>query len=407
MAAPWAGEPGALASAPATAAQRVVDGSAPSIVQPIHSARSMTGQMSDFLAAHAERVADVMRSTGVEADGRRSKGDEHGPRQFINAVLIALTADDLRPITAFFDLANDRSTGIDTRLEAALTRLSALRRATLAVAVDELDVPARLALAESAAEDLSAIGRRLAYTVTSALAGRLTTVTSSSTARGTSMSITMHELRRPLTILNSYGQLLSTGMLGQLPETAMVAIEGITASTEMMVRMVNAIAEVSRLEDPDDQLNFEVISIDEVVAGAVDHVSMEAKLRDTVIETDVANSVTIRGDRRRLTLAMTNMIGNAVKHGPPGSTITVRAFGDETGAHFVVRDQGQGFPNEDAAHLFDKYFRSVAERQRKVPGSGLGLFIVKTVAERHNGTVSARSAPGQGAEFEMIIPIHQ
>ena len=49
----------------------------------------------------------------------------------------------------------------------------------------------------------------------------------------------------------------------------------------------------------------------------------------------------------------------------------------------------------------------IAERQRKVPGSGLGLFIVKTVAERHNGTVSARSAPGEGAEFEMIIPIHQ
>ena len=85
----------------------------------------------------------------------------------------------------------------------------------------------------------------------------------------------------------------------------------------------------------------------------------------------------------------------------------MRAFGDDKGAHFAVRDQGQGFPNEDATHLFDKYFRSVAERQRKVPGSGLGLFIVKTVAERHNGEVFARSAPGEGAEFEMIIPIHQ
>ena len=348
-----------------------------------------------------------MRRSRAESESRHGAGADHGPRQFINAVLVALTADDLRPMTAFFGLNGDKPVGIELRLDSALLRLTSLRRATLAVAVEELDEPARLGLAENAADEVSTIGRRLATAVAGQLAGRLNTVTTSSSARGTSMSITMHELRRPLTILNSYGQLLSTGMLGQLPETAMVAIEGITASTEMMVRMVNAIAEVSRLEDPDDQLNFEVISIDEIVTGAVDHVSMEAKLRDTIIETDVANSVTIRGDRRRLTLAMTNMIGNAVKHGPPGSTITVRAFGDDAGAHFSVRDQGQGFPNEDAGHLFDKYFRSVAERQRKVPGSGLGLFIVKTVAERHNGTVSARSAPGEGAEFEMIIPIHQ
>ncbi len=367
----------------------------------------MTGQLSDFLAAHAERVADVMRRTSAEQESRSSANGDRGPRQFINAVLVALTADDLRPLTAFFELGGDKPTGIDQRLDAALARLAALRRASIDVAADEMSEGDRLSLAATAADEVAQVGRHLAASVTGLLAGRLNTMTTSSSARGTSMSITMHELRRPLTILNSYGQLLSTGMLGQLPETAMVAIEGITASTEMMVRMVNAIAEVSRLEDPDDQLNFEVISVDEIVTGAVDHVSMEAKLRDTVIETDVQPEVTIRGDRRRLTLALTNMVGNAVKHGPPGSTIAVRAFGDDSGAHFLVRDQGQGFPNEDANHLFDKYFRSVAERQRKVPGSGLGLFIVKTVAERHNGQVFARSAAGQGAEFEMIIPIHQ
>jgi two-component system phosphate regulon sensor histidine kinase PhoR len=366
----------------------------------------MTGQLSDFLAAHAERVADVMRRTGAEQESHDATG-EHGPRQFINAVLVALTADDLRPLITYFDLGADKPPGIEQRLESALSRLAALRRATVSVAAEEMDESDRLALCESAAEEIAVVGRRLATGVSAALAGKLSAATTSSSARGTSMSITMHELRRPLTILNSYGQLLSTGMLGQLPETAMVAIEGITASTEMMVRMVNAIAEVSRLEDPDDQLNFEVISVDEIVTGAVDHVSMEAKLRDTVLETDVEGDVTIRGDRRRLTLALTNMVGNAVKHGPPGSTITVRAFGDQLGAHFLVRDHGQGFPSEDSAHLFDKYFRSVAERQRKVPGSGLGLFIVKTVAERHNGSVHARSAPGEGAEFEMIIPLHQ
>ena len=367
----------------------------------------MTGQLSDFLSTHAERIADELLRSGADAVTRRPKGDEHGPQQFINAVLVALTNDDLRPMLTYFDLNGERPPGIEQRLDTALVRLGALRRATVAMINEEVEPASRFTLSNAAADELDDLGRRLAADVTGYLSGRVSSMTSSSSARGTSMSITMHELRRPLTILNSYGQLLSTGMLGQLPETAMVAIEGITASTEMMVRMVNAIAEVSRLEDPEDQLAVELISIDEVVTAAVEHVHMEAKLRDTVIESDVDGDTTIRGDRRRLVLALTNMVGNAVKHGPPGSMITVRAWAEDGSAHFLVQDRGQGFPAEDAAHLFDKYYRSVAERQRKVPGSGLGLFIVKTVAERHHGSVSARSKPGQGSEFEMIIPISQ
>jgi signal transduction histidine kinase len=214
----------------------------------------------------------------------------------------------------------------------------------------------------------------------------------------------MHELRRPLTILNSYGQLLSAGMLGQMPDTATVAIEGITASTEMMVRMVNALAELSRLEDPEDRLAVEPISLADLVSGGVEAVAMEAKLRDCTIERDVEADVNFRGDRRRLVLALTNILGNAVKHSPNDSTITVRGWEKDDEVHVCVQDQGPGFAPEDAERLFDKYYRSVAERHRKVPGSGLGLYIVRTVAERHHGRVLARSEAGKGAEFEMIIP---
>src|SRR5205807_2043306 len=150
--------------------------------------------------------------------------------------------------------------------------------------------------------------------------------TTTSSSRGTSLSITMHELRRPLTILNSYSQLLSAGMLGTLPETAMVAIEGITASTQMMVRMVNALAELARLEDPDDRLLLEDLSAQDIIDGAVEHVGVEARLRGDQLETDVDAQVRVSGDRRRLVLALTNLIGNAVKHGPQGSSIEVKVF---------------------------------------------------------------------------------
>ena len=366
----------------------------------------MTRQFSDFLAAHAARIADLWARQISPAEAGEPLDRARGPRQFVNAVLVALTADDFRPLIAYHHL--DSETGIERRLGKALANLTALRRVTAeAVREERLDAEETLSLATMTADDIEAVGQHLAASSVATLEHRLTSATSESSARGTSLSITMHELRRPLTILNSYGQLLSAGMLGALPETAIVAIEGITASTEMMVRMVNALAELARLEDPDDHLALEVMDAEDVVAEAIEHVAMEAKLRESPISSECAHGMTIKGDRRRLILALTNLLGNAVKHGPTGSPIEVIAAREGDSVRFTVRDHGTGFPVADTGHLFDKYFRSVAERQRKVPGSGLGLYIVRTVAERHGGTVAARSVPGSGAEFDMTIPLHR
>jgi signal transduction histidine kinase len=365
----------------------------------------MTGQLADFLAAHSQRVAEIWAQLQGSAPESRADGTTRGPRHFLNAALVALSADDLNPLMAFCEVNFDRAFELDQHLEKALLHLAALRPATAKAAAEiGLDTASQLSLALDAAEDLTAIATRLSVTVARRLAQQISSMSTASSARGTSLSITMHELRRPLTILNSYGQLLSTGMLGQMPDTATVAIDGITASTEMMVRMVNALAELSRLEDPEDKLTVEPMGLTDLVSGSIETVVMEAKLRDLTLVQEVAPDVTFRGDRRRLTLALTNILGNAVKHSPDGSTISIRGWEQDDEIHVAVRDQGPGFAPEDTEKLFEKYYRSVAERHRKVPGSGLGLYIVKTVAERHGGSVIARSELGKGAEFELIIP---
>jgi len=365
----------------------------------------MSTQFGDFLAAHAARIADLWaRQVQSEGGAATPRDGSRGPRQFINAVLVALTADDLRPLRAFYRL--EATEGLPERSDTAIRHLQALRGACAEAAQEEaVDHDGALQLALATAEETGLVARRLAAGCMQLLEQELQRATTTSSARGTSLSVTMHELRRPLTILNSYGQLLSTGMLGTLPETALVAIEGITASTEMMMRMVNALAELSRLEDPDDRLSLETMSAEELVNGAVEQVATEAKLRETELRTQVPKGIRLNGDRRRLTLALTNLLGNAIKHGPASSIIELTVRADDGMVHFVVRDHGQGFPPEDAGHLFDKYFRSVAERHRKVPGSGLGLYIVRTVAERHHGSVAARSVPGDGAEFEIMLPM--
>jgi signal transduction histidine kinase len=229
----------------------------------------MTGQLADFLAAHSERVAEIWAQLQGSAPEQRTGGGTRGPRQFLSAALVALSADDLGPLMAFNEIDSDRAFELDQHLEKALLHLAALRPATAKAAIEAgLDAESQLSLALDAAEDLAMVATRLSVTVARRLSQQISAMTTASSARGTSLSITMHELRRPLTILNSYGQLLSTGMLGPMPDTATVAIDGITASTEMMVRMVNALAELSRLEDPEDKLTIEPMGLSDLVAGA-------------------------------------------------------------------------------------------------------------------------------------------
>ena len=360
----------------------------------------MTTQFSDFLVAHAARVAELWQR---ESAGRHGDAVQ-AARHLVNAVLVALTADDTRPLVTLYQL--ETPAGVEERLDAAIRDLGALSGVVDRVAGEQrVEAVTAHALALAAGEELGVVVRRLATGCVSLLRSQLASVSSTSSARGSSLSITMHELRRPLTILSSYAQLLSSGMLGTLPETASVALEGITASTEMMVALVNAIAELARLEDPDDRLKLETVDAAELVAAAREQVAMEARLRGAVFEVSAPAGIRLRGDRRRLALALVNLLGNALKHGPANAAIAVSVRVEDGCARFVVRDHGGGFPPEDAPHLFEKYFRSAAERKRKVPGSGLGLYIVRTVTERHGGSVAARNLEGGGAEFEMAIPV--
>jgi signal transduction histidine kinase len=363
----------------------------------------MSTQFGDFLAAHSGRVAELWRRDTAAA-APRAVAATHRSREFVSAVLVALTAEDLSPLVALYQL--ETLPGLEDRLDAALAELQALARASDTVAREQqLDAEAAHSLALAAGEELGGLVRQLTGGAMALMRNRLNAAISASSARGSSLNITMHELRRPLTILSSYAQLLSSGMLGVLPESASVAIEGVGASTEMMVRMVNALAELARLEDPDDELTLEELDAGSVVTAAAEQLATEAELRNIAVKVAAAPGIRIRGERRRLVLALVNLLSNAIKHSSEGGTVEVSAYADDGSAHLLVRDHGPGFPPEDAPHLFEKYFRSVSERQRKVPGSGLGLYIVRTVAERHGGGVAARTVPGNGAEFEMIVPV--
>jgi len=221
---------------------------------------------------------------------------------------------------------------------------------------------------------------------------------------GDTLGVTIHELRRPLTILSSYVQLLVAGTLGELSEKSAAAVRAMAQATETMSRLVDGLSAVARLADPAHQPTLTELSAAEVITAAAAEVALEAELRSVSIDLDVDGSLLLRGDAEELVLALRNLLGNAIKHAPEGTAVSISAHGDGPAVRVLVRDLGPGFPAHEAPRLFEKYYRAAAERERGLAGSGLGLFIVTSVARRHGGTASARPLPDGGAEFELAIP---
>jgi signal transduction histidine kinase len=109
-------------------------------------------------------------------------------------------------------------------------------------------------------------------------------------------------------------------------------------------------------------------------------------------------------DPQRLQLALTNLIENALKFSPPGSTVTVSSWRRDGEVGVTVRDEGPGIPEADREHLFDRYYRAGSARARNLSGSGLGLAICREVAIAHGGRIWVDSTVGEGSAFTLALP---
>jgi two-component system sensor histidine kinase MprB len=112
--------------------------------------------------------------------------------------------------------------------------------------------------------------------------------------------------------------------------------------------------------------------------------------------------VSLCGDPSSLDELAGNLVDNAVRYTPAGGTVTVELDVRQDGATLVVRDTGPGIRPEDLEHIFEPFYRG--QPQKNIPGTGLGLPIVKRIAERHGGSVEVETAPGRGSAFRVLLP---
>jgi two-component system, OmpR family, sensor histidine kinase MprB len=200
-----------------------------------------------------------------------------------------------------------------------------------------------------------------------------------------------HELRTPLTSLRTNLELLARGQPTDPTERQQVLVE-LVGQMERLSTLVGDLIDLAR--DEEATLPIEDVRLDEVVGEAIN--DMRGRYPQVRFDA-VLEETTVRGVRPRIARAVTNLLDNAGKWSPASGVVEVAVHEGEVS----VRDHGPGVAPEDAARVFDRFWR--ASNARSLPGSGLGLSIVKDVAESHGGSVTLEQATGGGARFRLRL----
>ena len=209
-----------------------------------------------------------------------------------------------------------------------------------------------------------------------------------------------HELRTPLAAVRAYAELFARGAAAR-PEDLERSMTGITREAERMSLLVDDLLLLARL-DEGRPLEREPVDLAAVTREAVDAARVVEPDRpiDLLVE-----PVTITGDEARLRQVLDNLLTNARAHTPVGTPVSVEVQRVEGRAILTVADHGPGLSEEQAARVFERFYRTDSSRARASGGAGLGLSIVRAVTEAHGGTVGVRPTPAGGATFVIALPL--
>lgn len=220
------------------------------------------------------------------------------------------------------------------------------------------------------------------------------------------LSTVSHDMRTPLTFMKGYLDML--GMIGPLTDRQLEFVDKIGGGVTQMAEMVEKILDAGRL-DPHTgsyELAREPADLAEVAHRAIQALLEPARKKGLTLSTTIADHLPILNvDRVMLGSAFANLVENAVKYTPEGGTVEVTLGMEQNKIVFRVRDNGYGIPATDRERLFQRNVRIHRPEWKRVKGSGLGLFIVKNVAQRHGGDAWVEGAEGQGSTFCLSVPL--
>lgn len=213
-----------------------------------------------------------------------------------------------------------------------------------------------------------------------------------------------HELKTPLTVIRGFADTLAAD--DSLPsETRQTFARTIQASAERMQRIVDDLLDLSRIESGGWVPNAQSIDLATAARDASLAVADAVAGKDVRIEvTTGANAESVFADPTALRQILSNLLENAVRYSPTGSTVTIESAAEPGGARVTVRDTGVGISAAHLPRIFERFYRVDPARSRDAGGTGLGLAIVRHLAEAHGGHVEASSSPGRGTSVAVFFP---
>jgi signal transduction histidine kinase len=225
-------------------------------------------------------------------------------------------------------------------------------------------------------------------------------------ARDTQVMALGHELRSPLTAILGYTGLMMRAAPGSLDAEHQAEFIGrIAASSDYMLRLVNNLLDLRRMESGAEQLQPTLLQIDRVLQV----VMALARLRASEKQLETSVSIEpglppLMTDELLLRRTVDNLLSNAIKYTPSGGTIRLSAAARNNGIEIAITDSGIGLTDEEQAKLFERFFRSNRPEARKERGTGLGLALVQESVRRLGGVVKVSSQVGVGSTFTVWIP---
>jgi len=210
-----------------------------------------------------------------------------------------------------------------------------------------------------------------------------------------------HELRTPLTVIEGTVDGIIDGVFK--PDTEHLL--SIKEQSSLLTHLISDMRDISLAESGQLELNLAPTDIVELVRRMVSNYEINTIEKNVKIKLEEGTQIPEIGiDPVRIEQVISNLLTNAIRHTPPGGSITVTVKNGEEGLKISVSDTGKGIATEDLPHVFERFYRSGSSRARKEGGTGLGLAIVKQMVEAHGGKVWVESKTGTGSIFSILLP---
>jgi len=220
------------------------------------------------------------------------------------------------------------------------------------------------------------------------------------------ISTASHELRTPITVINSYVEMFEGGMLGELTSIQREKVAIISSQIEHMIRLVEDMLDVSRLESKALKINKYLIRVDVIARKALDDLSRLAGLKEQTVSLTIEGELPeVEGDDRRIKQVFNNLLTNAIKYTPKKGKIDVIITDETEDIRVSIIDNGIGVAKKDQQRIFEKFYTGSGSSLTRESGRmGLGLAIAKGIIEAHEGRIWVESEVGRGSTFIFTLP---